>query len=126
MGLPKENKDLTHITIDFFFEQINELINSVIKAFKVEFTSQEVQKFSQRYPDEEDEIGTVKKYNVLKKFTLNRKLSKIMIEEEEKRYPLLLEAFTNYYKAKQEADRYIRTEVDKMTKKALELNKMIV
>ena len=46
MGLPKENKDLTHITIDFFFEQINELINSVIKAFKVEFTSQEVQKFS--------------------------------------------------------------------------------
>ena len=67
------------MTIDFFFEQLNSLVNSLMNLFKVEFTMDEVKKFSERFPDEEDVIDPVKKYTSFKKFTLNKKLSKIML-----------------------------------------------
>ena len=45
-------------------------------------------------------MGPTKKYAALKKFAINRKLQKIMLENDEKRYPMMLEVFTMYYKTK--------------------------
>lgn len=41
-GAPKEEIDPTHLTIDFFFKEINNLMNSLADLFKVEFTNEEV------------------------------------------------------------------------------------
>ena len=34
-GIVKENVDSVHLTVDFFFEEINNLINSIVELFKV-------------------------------------------------------------------------------------------
>ena len=41
-GAEKQHKDVSHSSIDFFFEEINSLINSLTELFKVEFTPDEV------------------------------------------------------------------------------------
>lgn len=52
----------------------------------------------------EDQLNPTKKYHIVKKFTLNRRLQKIMLESEEEKYPQLLDVFTNFYKSKEECD----------------------
>lgn len=49
-----------------------------------------------------------------------------MIESEEKRYPMMLDIFTTYYRAKEESDRFIRRAVDRLIDKAQLLSHMIL
>jgi hypothetical protein len=41
-GAIKENVDSVHLTADFFFEEINNLMNGIVNLFRVEFSPQEI------------------------------------------------------------------------------------
>lgn len=64
----------------------------------------------------------MKKHAILKKFYMKRKLERIMLEDEEKRFPHFLELFTEYYQFKEESDAKIIETVDRMTLRAHDLN----
>jgi hypothetical protein len=72
------------------------------------------------------EICPIKRHILLKKYYLKRKLEKIMMDDESKRYPAFLELFTDYYQFKEESDKKIIDTVDSMTMKAHELNNWII
>ena len=57
---------------------------------------------------------------------MNQKLERILLEKEEKRYPLLLNLFTEYYSSKEANDQKVIKSVDNLTLKAHELNEMIL
>jgi hypothetical protein len=42
-GTQKEEVDATHLSINFFFKEINNLMSSVVELFKAEFTAEEIQ-----------------------------------------------------------------------------------
>lgn len=99
-GIVKEDIDPVHLTVQFFFKEINGLLTSLIDLFKVEISEEETEEFEKLYPENE-QMEPHKKYTVFKKFALSRKLQKIPLESEEKRYPLLIDLFAEFYKTKE-------------------------
>lgn len=74
----------------------------------------------------ETEQCPIQREFLFKKYMLNRKLEKIALEDEEKRYPVLLSIFTEYYRYKEEAERKILQTLDAMIVKTNDLNKWLL
>ena len=72
------------------------------------------------------ETCPIKRYHIMRKYHLKRKLEKMMLGNEEERYPLCLQLFTDYYGYKEQADNKIIESIDQATTRAHELNQLII
>lgn len=79
------------MSIEVVFEEINNVLNTIVKLFKLEFTDKEISDYNTE--ENSKETATIKSHLLFKKCYLKQKLERIALEEEEKRLPILLDLF---------------------------------
>lgn len=125
-GACAPNIESLHLTVGYFFKEIANLLNSVEKLFKLTIQEEE-KKFVAKSPPEVESLNCpLQKEFLFKKYILNRKLEKIILEDEQKKYAALLDLFNEYYRYKEEADQRILSSLDSMIQKTNELNKWLI
>ncbi len=85
--------------MQYFFKEINNLLGSIAKLFKLNIDQHEVGAASEEKQLSSEQCPLQRSF-LFKKYVLNRKLEKLLLQEEEKKYPSLLETFTEYYQYK--------------------------
>lgn len=68
------NLEIMPLSINLFFEEIHNLLNTIVKLFKVEFSEEETSRFEDKYGEIMQETCPIKRFHIMRKYHLKRKL----------------------------------------------------
>ena len=88
-----------HLSVNYFFREVGGLLSSVARLFNLE-TGSLLQVEGRSDPDMEQVQCPISKGQLFKKHSLTRKLEKMLLEQDDKKYPQLLDLFGEYYRCK--------------------------
>jgi len=77
-----------YLSVNAVFEEIYNILSSIVSLFRLEFTEQEQSQYNKSSQKE------LFSKCPIKNIYLNQKLERVLLEKEDKRYPLLLSLFT--------------------------------